>query len=32
VTLFVGAGTVLNVLTVLLGGTVGLLLGSRLPE
>lgn len=31
-TLFVGAGTVLNVMTVLLGGTVGLLLGSRLPE
>ncbi len=31
-TLFVGAGTVLNVLTVLLGGTIGLLLGSRLPE
>ncbi|MGJ7442947.1 DUF554 family protein [Aquipuribacter sp. MA13-6] len=31
-TLFIGAGTVLNVLTVLLGGTVGLLLGSRLPE
>lgn len=31
-TLFVGAGTVLNVVTVLVGGTVGLLLGSRLPE
>ena len=31
-TLFVGAGTVLNVLTVLVGGTIGLLLGSRLPE
>lgn len=31
-TSFVGAGTVLNVLTVLLGGTVGLLLGARLPE
>lgn len=31
-TLFVGAGTVLNVVTVLLGGTIGLLLGSRLPE
>lgn len=30
--LFVGAGTVLNVATVLLGGTVGLLLGARLPE
>lgn len=27
-----GAGTVLNVLTVLVGGSVGLLLGSRLPE
>jgi len=32
VTLFVGAGTVLNVLTVLLGGTIGLLLGARLPD
>jgi uncharacterized protein len=32
VTLFVGAGTVLNVVTVLVGGTVGLLLGARLPE
>jgi hypothetical protein len=32
VTPFVGAGTVLNVSTVLLGGTIGLLLGSRLPE
>lgn len=31
-TLFVGAGTVLNVATVLLGGTLGLLLGARLPE
>ena len=31
-TLFVGAGTVLNVVTVLVGGTVGLLLGARLPE
>lgn len=31
-TLFVGAGTVLNVTTVLLGGTIGLLLGARLPE
>lgn len=31
-TLFVGAGTVLNVTTVLLGGTLGLLLGARLPE
>lgn len=31
-TLFVGAGTVLNVLTVLLGGTIGLLLGARLPD
>ena len=31
-TLFVGAGTVLNVATVLVGGTVGLLLGARLPE
>ena len=31
-TLFIGAGTVLNVLTVLLGGTVGLLLGARLPD
>lgn len=30
--LFVGAGTALNVLTVLLGGSVGLLLGARLPE
>lgn len=31
-TLFVGAGTVLNVVTVLVGGTVGLLLGARLPD
>ncbi|MFC5379563.1 DUF554 family protein [Aquipuribacter nitratireducens] len=31
-TLFVGAGTVLNVLTVLVGGSVGLLLGARLPD
>lgn len=31
-TLFVGAGTALNVTTVLLGGTIGLLLGARLPE
>ena len=31
-TLFVGAGTVLNVVTVLVGGTIGLLLGARLPE
>ncbi len=29
---FIGAGTVLNVSTVLLGGTIGLLLGARLPE
>jgi uncharacterized membrane protein YqgA involved in biofilm formation len=32
VSLFVGAGTALNVLTILVGGTVGLLLGARLPE
>jgi uncharacterized membrane protein YqgA involved in biofilm formation len=32
VDLFVGAGTVLNVVTVLVGGAVGLLLGARLPE
>lgn len=30
--LFVGAGTALNVLTVLVGGSLGLLLGARLPE
>lgn len=30
--LFVGAGTVLNVVAVLVGGGIGLLLGSRLPE
>ena len=31
-TLFVGAGTALNVVAVLLGGGIGLLLGTRLPE
>lgn len=31
-TLFVGAGTALNVVAVLLGGGIGLLLGHRLPE
>lgn len=31
-TLFIGAGTALNVVTVLVGGSLGLLLGARLPE
>lgn len=29
---FVGSGTALNLLTILLGGGIGLLLGARLPE